>query len=91
MDAVGMSLERREIQHLAAEPGNVISSHLCTDGNPVTGTETQGMFLELFIHSIGLMTVVLPAMVLQYGYCSWIDKVCYGLYGLFMVPSQRFG
>jgi hypothetical protein len=48
LDAVGMSIERREMANLYENHSDtLVSAHLFTDGSPVTGQELQGMVLQL--------------------------------------------
>ena len=45
LDAVAMSLDRREFGELWRQRETVISMHLCSDGSPLIGLELQGMAL----------------------------------------------
>ena len=65
LDAMGMNLDRRELADITADASNVISTHFYCDGSPVTGTELQGMVMELFTRNLGFFSYILPAVAQQ--------------------------
>ena len=91
LDAVTMNIERREFQHLIDnEKENVVSCHLYTDGSPVTGSEMQGMVLDICMLTGIVFTYVLPGCVMHYGMCRAIDKVFAFLWSLHLVIGVSF-
>ena len=67
---------------------------LCTffsDGSPVTGTEVQGMMLQIIMLTGIAHDFLLPGMALQYGYCRCIDKTVAFLWALWLVsgPGEK--
>lgn len=91
LDPTAMLMERRELHHLLQDPGNLASTHIHSDGSPVTGTEIQGMVLTLIFLSGAVYRFVLPGMCLHYGHCRVIDKTIAFLWSLWLVagPDER--
>ena len=76
MDAMGMNLERRIVAEICTESDNIISAHVFSDGSPVTGTEIQGMVLEIVVRGREWpMNIIMPGMSLMHGMMRAIDKV----------------
>jgi hypothetical protein len=88
LDAVTMGLERRELSELILEhPTDVISMHLHTDGSPVTGTEIQGMILEIILAGDPYehRSIIMPGVCLFYGQYGLYSKVFAYLWSLFLL------
>ena len=53
---------------MTSGPSNLLSAHAYSDGNPVTGTEVQGMCLDVCCSTLDyLQTFIMPSMPLHYG------------------------
>ena len=64
---VAMTIERRGLQGLIRNrPEDLISVHLYSDASPVTGTELQGMVIELVFSDGRIRTMVLPGVVMHF-------------------------
>ena len=89
LDAIGMSVDRRLIAEVCSDNGaNVISAHVFSDGSPVTGTEIQGMALEIFVKDRPKpLCITLPGMSLMYGMMRTIDKAIAFLWALWLVAG----
>jgi hypothetical protein len=88
MDAMGMNLERRMVAEICTEPDNIISARVFSDGSPATGTEIQGMVLEIFTRDREWpMNIIMPGMSLMYGRMRTIDKAIAFLWALWLVAG----
>ena len=87
-DAMGCLIERREIAQIV-QLCILVSAHIYTDGSPVTGTEVQGMLLELFTADGTLHLFYLPGMALLYGLTRTIDKAIALLWSLWLVTGTK--
>ena len=91
LDAVAMNIERREFADLLGNrPHELESAHLFTDASPVTGTELQGMVLELFLITGMLMKVVMPGVVLHFGGTRLIDRIIAFLWSLTLMIGTDY-
>ena len=66
------------------------SAHLFTDASPVTGTELQGMVLEIFLISGMLVKLVMPGVVLHFGGTRLIDKIIAFLWSLTLMVGTDY-
>jgi hypothetical protein len=81
-----MLIERRnfaDIYHNHRD--DVISVHIFTDGSPVTGSEIQGMVLQLVMRDGAIKQIVLPGVCLHYCHCAAIDKAIALLWALHLI------
>ena len=67
----------------------IISIHIQSDASPVTGTELQGMLLDICFLGGAILRRYLPPMSLAYGFCSAIDKTVALLWSLWLVAGPR--
>jgi hypothetical protein len=88
LDALSINMERRELQYLV-DCKAIESAHVYSDGSPVTGTEIQGMLLELWLTSGIMTTIIMPGMALHYGFCRVVDKALAFLWALWLVCGPR--
>jgi hypothetical protein len=86
---MGAALERRELAFLCSNPSEISSAHLYSDGSPVTGTEIQGMVMEIIMITSIVYTFVLPAAALQYGFCRTIDKAVALMWALWIITGDK--
>ena len=87
MDTTSMNIQRRQIADLAQRPDDLTSAHLFADGSPVTGSEVQGMVLELCLKTGEVQTSYLPGISLTHGFMRWIDKA-FALMWAFVVDRR---
>ena len=93
MDAAGMNMERRFFRNLIEnEPESIVSIHLYSDASPVSGSELQGMLVDLFYLSGAVTTHVLPGVALAYGAYGLYSKAFAFLWSLFLIMGPwQFG
>jgi hypothetical protein len=90
LDAVGMLLQRREMQDLAlVRSTEVRSAHVFTDGSPIQGSELQGMVFQFILMSGAVTTLVMPGVKLAYGCTSLAAKVFSFLWSLFLLVGPN--
>ena len=82
LDAVSMALEQREMAHYAETPSMVQSMHLFSDASPGTGTELQGMVIQICLSSGFMDTRVMPGVALWFGFTRLVDKAVALLWSL---------
>ena len=87
LDALAMLLERREVASWMVDPNFIRSIHVFTDASPVTGTEIQGMILEIFFRTGEMQRRILPGISMQYGFNSVLDKVIALIWALWLVAG----
>ena len=81
-----MLLQRRNFRHLYDnQRDDVISGHLFSDGSPVTGSEIQGMVLQLAMADLTFITVILPGVCLHYGAKSVLDKALAFMHAIYLI------
>ena len=81
-----MLLKRRNFRHLYDnQQDDVISGHLFSDGSPVTGSEIQGMVLQLAMADLTFITVILPGVCLHYGAKSVLDKALAFMHAIYLI------
>ena len=86
LDAVSMNLERREFCHIfKTAPDSVQSAHVYSDGSPVTGSELQGMILQLVMVYGVIRDLVMPGVMLHYSFTSALDKCLAFVHSLVMM------
>ena len=87
IDAVAMCLERRELEALYMCQDTVESMHVLSDGSPVTGTELQGMILQIIKrNSRHTVNIILPGVA--QGCCRLIDKALALMWAIFLVTGD---
>ena len=75
LDSIAMNSERRWFNQLfRLRPKDLISVHLFSDGPPVTGSELQGMILQLVLKDGEVRNMILPGVDLHYGSYGLLDK-----------------
>jgi hypothetical protein len=90
LDTTCMNLQRREFRRWhedATDP--LVSIQLQSDASPVTGTEVQGMVLDLSFRDGTSRREYLPAMSLHYGFCSKMDKAVCLLWAIYLVAGPE--
>jgi hypothetical protein len=90
LDIVGMNVERR-IWHQEVLDESVDAINVYSDSSPVTGTELQGMVVDI-VHKTGdVRRVVLPGGSLTYGNCDAVAKTMVFLWSSWLVfgPDER--
>ena len=88
LDATSMLIERREWAMWRADLENpIISIHIQSDASPVTGTELQGMLLDVCFLGGAILRRYLPPMSLAYGFYAAIDKTVALLWSLWLVAG----
>ena len=87
IDAVAMCLESRELEALYMCQDTVESMHVLSDGSPVTGTELQGMILQIIKrNSRHTVNIILPGVA--HGCCRLIDKALALMWAIFLVTGD---
>ena len=74
IDVVGMLIERR-IWAAEVAIDEVATCNAFSDSSPVTGSEIQGMIVDIFKKSGEILRDALPGATLVYGQCDVISKL----------------
>jgi len=83
MDIVGLNLDRRQF-HAEMRADSVRSINVFTDGSPVTGSELQGMLVEVVKKDKSTRRVILAGSSLAYGRCDAINKTVAFLWAVWL-------
>ena len=90
LDATSMLLEQREFRHIYQTcPDSIVSAHLYSDASPVTGTEIQGMALDVCYDDWQIQTMVMPGVALHFGGAKLIHKVVAFLWSLSLMLGPQ--
>jgi hypothetical protein len=90
LDATAMLVDQREFMHMYThEPNSLESCHLFSDGSPVTGTELQGMVLQLCMANGEIRSLVTPGVCLHHGGYGVSDKLFAFLWSLHLLTGPN--
>ena len=89
LDIVDLLLHRREF-HADAQFDRIESICLLTDGSPNTGTEIQGMVMDVLRRDGSTETIVLPGCTLLYGMFDAVSKSIALLHALWVIAGPDY-
>jgi hypothetical protein len=85
LDATTMNMERRYFADLIENrPDSVSSMHLYSDASPVSGTEVQGMVMDVVYITRLVCTMIMPGVALVSGMYGVFSKAFALLWSLFL-------
>jgi len=86
LDATDMLLERRYFKDmLTNRPDDLICVLFFSDGSPVSGTELQGMIMDLVMRCGGITTRILPGVAMAHGQFGVMSKAFALLWALYLI------
>ena len=90
LDPATMLIERRELAHYAYDdPDGIESIHIYSDASPVTGSELQGMVMEVVLAIGTCLQWVMPGVQLHFGGARALDKVLAFLWSLYLMAGPN--
>jgi len=89
LDITDLLLHRREL-HADAKTDNLVAVSLFSDASPTTGTEVQGMVLDLLRRDGSTDRIVLPGCTLLYGMFDAVSKAVALLHAIWMLAGPDY-
>jgi len=90
VNIVAINLDRRRLMHLFKTQRHLVRPmHLYADGSPVTGSEIQGMVLEIQFKDGTSETWIMPGVTLHFEGLSCLDKVLAFLWSLYLLVGYE--
>ena len=93
LDATHMLLDRRFFKDLLTNrPDDLVAAFVYSDGSPVSGTELQGMVMDMIMRDRSIITRIMPGVALAYGAFGVMSKAFAFLWAIYLgIGPWEFG